>query len=1249
MKLILLYSIRSIRLCIVISALAILQSNSKVRADEVDVINSQTEIAPLSLDNLNHWLEIRLSDCEACEIAKEYILELETYSPGRNQSDIEKLYNSIEARFEYDEIDFIALSYYNYIISTLNNDYISSKIYEQNINNQIGYLFDEIPPNKKYIPILENLMALSSTLVDSLNSLIDLYGEIGSEDGKSYLLRTIAKICISEGLFYCDSIFDLNQEIKKEIQRNNSDELRILQKLIVLTEITESIYEYPTKYDENIENLYTTIHEIIKKNDNRYFNKYYEYLPDEIFSKNYSNEFKTVLINKNLEIISNHPSIELEYYIYETADLYNSIYSVDESLRAKIRDVIYNYASNRIRNGFSAVNYDKQISTLFPIKDNEFTKIHLDLYSDYKNKSNNFTKNITESASFILNAIQSLLFENPTELEFLLEDLVRIYSSSNVQIFTPASALLLSELIKQTEFNSTIFTTLLLMEENYIERNNDILTSYYEYINAEKISIPMIRDINRINTKIGVANIYIGKIARNEHISLIRDIQQVVENYGRDEIINYGFDSYLYFLNLAVQAAFEKDIELINMIVDTYDILTNEKIIKSSIKTELFEYIESIDKSELDYISEKEVLSYARDLTGSIGYYFKDYIKALSNNCEYMIVIVTMGHSNLEAVRSYISLMDPSEIPELSELQKCSAYEIYGNRLDLLNGLYLLNFENNNSIFNHKMVEINRHYIEQVSLSSDIFVRQKQLPPSIKNGYAQLALYMYYCSVFFEYNEHQMSYFDGYVTNEFLESFLLSKVEENISSCNQNIIPVLDMVSFSDRTSAILSKTVDLTSAIDYIETANSVDYFSNLVRDTSQEKMRVTANKMYAESLLKLNEVTRLVSNGDEIFRLSYSPSWDDLKEFQNRLSNEAVLVIHQSAIYFITESQISSYSFKNNQFNLLLSATSMLLNQSSPRRNMPSYDYELANEIYNVIFGSFEDQLVNIENISVVTDTPLYGLPFNILVTDIKRKSFAYETYDFVVWPSIRSFYASKLSIFNETIEDSFLGIGNPSFSGANRNIRDVNIVSGESTLILTNLLNYFGPLPETEEEINIISSLFSSSDIFVGNNATEERIRDLDFSKYSTVMFSTHGVLSGEIPGLTEPAIVLSPSSISSVNDGLLTASEISDLNFSSSLIILSACNTNIDRSRENYDLNGLSTAFLYAGAKSLLVTNWQVETNSIKDLTTRALQYMRKNNSSLNDGIDFAITELRKDVSYDHPAYWGPLTVIGETFH
>ena len=78
--------------------------------------------------------------------------------------------------------------------------------------------------------------------------------------------------------------------------------------------------------------------------------------------------------------------------------------------------------------------------------------------------------------------------------------------------------------------------------------------------------------------------------------------------------------------------------------------------------------------------------------------------------------------------------------------------------------------------------------------------------------------------------------------------------------------------------------------------------------------------------------------------------------------------------------------------------------------------------------------------------------------------------------------------------------------------------------------------------------------------------------------------------------------SPSVTGGDEDGLLTMGEILQLRLNADWIVLSACNTGSPDGRGAEAVSGLGRAFFYAGARSLLVSNWPVETNSAKALTS-----------------------------------------------
>ena len=144
----------------------------------------------------------------------------------------------------------------------------------------------------------------------------------------------------------------------------------------------------------------------------------------------------------------------------------------------------------------------------------------------------------------------------------------------------------------------------------------------------------------------------------------------------------------------------------------------------------------------------------------------------------------------------------------------------------------------------------------------------------------------------------------------------------------------------------------------------------------------------------------------------------------------------------------------------------------------------------------------------------------------------------------------------------------------------------------------------------------------------------------------MFATHGLVSGDL-GLGEPALAMAaPLNTENGDDGLLTASEVTELKLSAEWVVLSACNTASPALHEANGLWGLSNAFFYAGAKSVLASHWRVHDATTKDLMTKAIG--RKENVSKAQALRDASLALleRDDNKYAHPAFWAPFTLIGE---
>ena len=153
------------------------------------------------------------------------------------------------------------------------------------------------------------------------------------------------------------------------------------------------------------------------------------------------------------------------------------------------------------------------------------------------------------------------------------------------------------------------------------------------------------------------------------------------------------------------------------------------------------------------------------------------------------------------------------------------------------------------------------------------------------------------------------------------------------------------------------------------------------------------------------------------------------------------------------------------------------------------------------------------------------------------------------------------------------------------------------------------------------------------------------------YKIVYFATHGLVSGEINGLAEPALVLTlPERPTEEDDGLLTASEIAELKLNADWVVLSACNTAAGDTSGAEGLSGLARAFFYAGARALLVSHWSIEDEATVRITTGVFGRLSKDPSlSRAEALRLAMLDLIDNSANPEdafPAFWAPFVVVGQ---
>ena len=237
------------------------------------------------------------------------------------------------------------------------------------------------------------------------------------------------------------------------------------------------------------------------------------------------------------------------------------------------------------------------------------------------------------------------------------------------------------------------------------------------------------------------------------------------------------------------------------------------------------------------------------------------------------------------------------------------------------------------------------------------------------------------------------------------------------------------------------------------------------------------------------------------------------------------------------------------------------------------------LADELRDRLIAPFSELISNREHITVVPDGPLHILPFAALgrasaeqaghlIEDVSLSAIAsitaLRTLD-PVGPGVNPVYA-----FGDPLSDG------PQVSRALR---------GGS----------LSALPYSRTEVEQIAALFGDRAVVrLGNEATEANAKSVPAST-DVLHIAAHGVVDHEFP--LESFLLLSTVSEESDNNGLLKAWEIMEsMRVDAKLVALSACDSGLGLAREGEGMLGLTRAFHYAGADSVLATLWPVADRS-----------------------------------------------------
>jgi CHAT domain-containing protein/Tfp pilus assembly protein PilF len=319
-------------------------------------------------------------------------------------------------------------------------------------------------------------------------------------------------------------------------------------------------------------------------------------------------------------------------------------------------------------------------------------------------------------------------------------------------------------------------------------------------------------------------------------------------------------------------------------------------------------------------------------------------------------------------------------------------------------------------------------------------------------------------------------------------------------------------------------------------------------------------------------------------------------------------------------------------------------------------------AHELYARLFGPADDLIAGAKSLIVVPDGALQSLPLSVLVTaqmsgndaDYKHVAWLIRRQALTIVPAASSFVSLRGFPVARRPANPFVGFGDPDFKGtaAKRGVDTISLYKGSEAV--ADRLRALPRLADTADELRAEAKLLGAPDtsVHLGENASVTTVKSLDLSNTRIVAFATHAGVAGELAQVMEPALALTPPARPTPeDDGLLRASQISQLRLNADFVILSACNTAApDGTPGAEGLSGLAKAFFYAGARSLLVSHWEVQSDPTVKLTTGLIAAITADPSigraeALRRSM-LAMIDHSQNADDAHPIAWAPFVLAGE---
>lgn len=288
------------------------------------------------------------------------------------------------------------------------------------------------------------------------------------------------------------------------------------------------------------------------------------------------------------------------------------------------------------------------------------------------------------------------------------------------------------------------------------------------------------------------------------------------------------------------------------------------------------------------------------------------------------------------------------------------------------------------------------------------------------------------------------------------------------------------------------------------------------------------------------------------------------------------------------------------------------------------PDNQRKLASELYQILIDPIKDKLESDKELCLIPDKILFRLPFATLFSEryFASEKYLIEEYKLFYSPSANVFLicSKKAKEMETQTSEVLLSVGNPEF---NQNaFKDLQL------------------LPSAEKESRQIAEYYTQSTVLTDKNATKENFKE-NLTQADVVHFAGHYVVDERSPLSSSLILAGNERNEASMANYEIFGEKPSHLR----LMVLSACQTEIEKYYNGEGMIGAARTFLAVGVPLVVASQWEVDSDATEQLMSDFHRRRKTENLSTAEALRQSQIAMLRNEKYNQPYHWAAFITLG----